>query len=612
MTAGSISVLHGAPVPSAAIEGHPFSWYRQWLHRRPEAPAIEDGPHTWTYRQLDDAADRIAGQLAGRVRPGDLVAVCLDRSAALVAVAVAVAKLGAVYLPLGPRPGSARLSDLTAELRIPVVIGTAGLSLGDGDQVDLLVPAEGANMTGPVVAEFRNPAPTAVPAPEGAFYAVLTSGSTGKPKAVAVGAASLANLVHWYHDISGLGPGDRISLLMAVPFDPHLGDLWGGLAFGATLAVAPDDVRYATDRLVSWYSDAGVTFSVLPTPMAEPFLNAAVPAGLPLRNLLIGGDRLRGGPRPELNARVHNVYGPAETTINVTAALLAPQEGRCAPPIGTPIPGVTVCVVDEQGRVVERGVTGELLVGGACLALGYLDPELTARRFVTGPQEAGAGPVYRTGDQVRMQADGVLSFVGRLDDQVKISGVRIEPAEVEAALESDPAVVRAVVTVRRGEAEGATLLAFVLPQEGQHLDVEALLDSARVSLPEQAVPGMIQIVERFPLNENGKVDRVALLAGVTAAPIQELADDTSTRLAVLWKEMLDANEVHAGSNFFDLGGNSMKAFALLRAIEEQFGVTLTMRTVMSRRFLRDLAAAIDAERAISAVTAEPGEAVNAW
>ncbi|GHC52305.1 hypothetical protein GCM10010309_09620 [Streptomyces violaceochromogenes] len=609
------SVAHGGRTSPPAAGENVIARFSRWVSETPDAAAVEDGVHTFTYREIDAIADAVADRLRDKVTTGDIVAVCLDRSAALVAVAVALARLGAVYLPLGPGPGEDRLAGLLADVRIRAVVGAPEILPGTGTAHELPVPSAGANAVPRVLAELLTPAPGSAPAPPGTLYAVLTSGSTGKPKAVAVGTDSLGNLVRWYHDLTGLGPGDRISLLMAAPFDPHLGDLWGGLAYGATLSVAPDSARYSTGALVEWFRDARVDVSVLATPMAEPLLGGEWPDGLRLRDLLIGGDRLRTWPRAEVTTRVHNVYGPAEATINVTSALLGDADRTC-PPIGGPIPGVTLCVVDEDDRIVPRGTAGELLIGGVCLALGYVDEEMTARRFVAAPAGAGVERVYRTGDKVRMGEDGLLDFLGRLDDQVKISGVRIEPAEVEAALERDPRVRRAVVAVRRHPGGGAGLLAFVEAAPGTAPDPGSLIQGTRSALPAQAVPQSVHLVEEFPLNENGKVDRAALLTSAAAPGTErseELRGETEELLAGLWQEILGSADVHACSNFFALGGNSMHAVALAGAIKRTFELELSMKSVMELRVLRDMAAAIDAERvALAASGASHSLAVTDW
>ncbi|MFE7119882.1 amino acid adenylation domain-containing protein, partial [Streptomyces sp. NPDC057654] len=497
------SVLHGGPLPAAPAAGETvLSWYETWVRDTPDATAVLDGEHRWTYAELDSAADAVADALRGRVGPGDIVVVCLDRSAALVAVAVALARLGAVYLPLGPRPGERRLTAVAEGLRVVSVIG-APESLPPGhraaEHLPLPVPTEGVNAVAEAVAAFVPPAADARTAPAGTFYAVLTSGSTGTPKAVAVAQRSLGALLRWHRERTGLTAGDRHSLHVGIAFDPHLLELWSALTCGAALSVAPDEVRWDPAALADWWREAGITVAVSSTPMVEPLLDLPWPTGLKVRHVYVGGDRLRRRPAADVTATIHNAYGPAEATVVCTAHALRgePLDGAAdePPAIGRPVAGAVVCVADERGAIVPRGEAGELLVGGDCLALGYLDEELTARRFVAAPEGlAGVERVYRTGDRVRLRADGELEFLGRLDDQVKVSGVRVEPAEVEAAFEHDARVRRAVVAVRRPESGGARLAAFVLPAPGASPAVRDLLSGVRAWLPEQAVPAEVHVV----------------------------------------------------------------------------------------------------------------------
>ncbi|MEU6231629.1 amino acid adenylation domain-containing protein [Kitasatospora sp. NPDC047058] len=513
-----LSIAYGRPHHDGAV----LDLFTTWAHRTPDAPALIDGERSWSYAELDRLATDVADRIAGRVRPGDLVGLCLGHSVALVAATLAVARLGAVHLPLGPRPGERRLQAVAEQLRPACLIGDPALlppTHRDGAQLPLPVPAEGANAAATVVAAFAVAGPDGaepVRAPTGTHYAVLTSGSTGTPKAVAVGESSLGAMLHWYRELTGLGPGDRHSLLIGVSFDPHLKELWAALTAGAALSVAPEAVRWDPAALTDWWREAGITVAVLPTPLAEPVLDRPWPEGTPLRHLTIGGDRLRRAPGPDVTVTVHNAYGPAEATVVTTVHTMPPGGGHDAgpPPIGLPVPGAVVLVAGPDGRPVPRGQAGELLVGGRGLAIGYLDAELTARRFVGAPDAVeGTDRVYRTGDRVLMRPDGVLEFLGRLDDQVKVSGVRIEPAEVEAAFERDPRVRRAVVAARPAPAGGVQLLAFVQPAaDAGPLTGAELLDEVRPWLPEQAVPALARLVDAFPLDANGKVDRAALLA----------------------------------------------------------------------------------------------------
>ncbi|MFC4851889.1 non-ribosomal peptide synthetase [Actinophytocola glycyrrhizae] len=565
------------------------------MSETPDAPCVVDGQGSWSYAELDGLARRIAGVLAEGVRPGDTVTVCLDRSVTLVAIAIAVARLGAVYLPLGPRVGPGRLDDLLGRVRSPAVIGPPGLLAGRGRRARLEVPAEGANAVAEVTVAFLAAETGAVAAPAGTFYSVLTSGSSGTPKAVAVGGAALANAVSYYNETADVVPGDLLSLLVAAQFDPHISELWCGLSAGAALAVAPDEIRYDPEALMRWLRQAEVAVAHVATPVAERVLSRPWPPGLPLRCMYIGGERLRRRPSPDVTAKVCNVYGPAEAII-ATGAVIEPRADGSAPPIGRPVPGVEVCVVGQDGRLVARGEAGELLIGGACLSEGYLDEELTGERFVAGPDGSGLERVYRSGDKVRMRADDVLEYLGRLDSQVKISGVRIEPAEVEAVLEKDPGVNRAVVVVREHPGGAPTLAAF-LRASGNQLDVDALLAGARSHLPEQAIPGEVHLVGKFPLNANGKVDTAALFAGVEAAGSSGVPAGIAKQLAAIWRELLDVDEVDDSSNLFELGGNSMDAFRLATVVKETFGVHIPMKSIMTLRTLGRLASAIDAEQA---------------
>ncbi|MFD5429395.1 non-ribosomal peptide synthetase [Streptomyces sp. NPDC127084] len=624
----ALSVAHGAAPATTGV----LALFEEWVRRAPQAPAVIDGAHTWTYRDVDVAATEVIASLGDRVRPGDLVGVCLDRSAALVVTAVALARIGAVYLPLGPRPGPRRTEAVTEDLNVVCLIGDPKVlpprhqSADTADHAALPLPAEGAN-TGDsgatVIAAFATPGAGARRAPGEAFYAVLTSGSTGRPKAVAVAEAALGTLLDWYRREMGLGPGDRQSLLIGVAFDPHLMELWAGLTSGAALVPAPDDVRWDSAVLTDWWRDAQVTVSVGATPMIEPLLDRPWPQDLVLRHLVVGGDRMRRRPAGDVTATVHNAYGPAEATVvttthAMTAGDACPGE-QTPPPIGTPVPGATVVVTDGEGHAVPRGTAGELRIGGSCLALGYLDPELTAHRFTAPhptPELPGADRLYRTGDRVRMAADGSLEFLGRLDDQVKISGVRIEPAEVEAAFEQDPSVRSAVVIAPRTPDGQTRLVAYVRPAEGATPGTSALLAAVRAWLPEQAVPSDVRIVTGYPLDANGKVDRAALAqraeteaagtpaitaAAVTAeaAPLTDAdADATPEELLVLRavRDLLSRPSITLSDNFTDLGGTSVQAARLLTAIERESSVRLRAPQLLRQPDLRAVAALIDQRR----------------
>ncbi len=439
-----------------------------------------------------------------------------------------------------------------------------------------------------------------------AFYGVTTSGSTGTPKIVLVPGAALANLVRWTCDRLAIGPGSRVSLLIGTTFDPHLMELWTALCSGAALHIAPEEARGSTAGLFDWWREAAVTHCILPTPLADLAFSRPWPTGLALRHLSVGGDRMRVRPPAGCTAVVRNMYGPAEATAD-----------RVEPvPIGVPISGVTVGVAGPDGELLPRGESGELLIGGAGLALGYLDRARTAERFVPGPDGLG-GRVYRSGDRVRMRADGVLEFLGRLDDQVKISGVRIEPAEVEAALEAHPSVRRAVVVPVRGAGGALRLAAFLRPAEGAEPAEAEVLAAARARLLPQALPALVRVLADLPLNANGKIDRAALAALVAPAAVEPAVEPEAFAepaavpepaevsepaaepeaagaapegfLLATCRALLDRPELTLDANFAESGGTSLAAAHLLAAIEEQYRIRCRAAEVMRQPDLAALA-----------------------
>lgn len=600
MTAGSaLSVEYGGPIPAAPGEGESLlDWYRWWCARDPGAPAVEEADAVWTYAELDTLADQTADNMRGKVRPGDVIGVCLDRSVAIVAVAVAVAKLGAVYLPLGPRVAPQRLDKVLRTLRVSCLIDDSGQMPHSyaADRIPVLPPGDATAGTYPPVAGFATPPAAAAAAPDEAFYAVLTSGTTGGPKIITVGARSLAILVRWYCAYVELHARERHSLMYNPAFDPHVLDVWGTLCSGACVSVPPPDISWDPQAVLDWWSRAGVTVASMPAPLGEAVLDRPWPAGLALSHLVIGGDRLRRWPSAEVTAKVHNVYGPAEATVVTTSCTLrAMQTNESEPPIGKPIPGAIVCVTDAAGQIVPRGEPGELRIGGTGLALRCINDD-QAEPFVPSPEGlAGVELVYRSGDRVRMRADGVMEFLGRLDDQVKVSGVRIEPTEVEMAFERDPRVRRATVVARRTEDGTVRLAAFIQPDPDCVLTATQVLAAVRAWLPEQAVPTTVHLVESMPLTANGKIDRSALLAleappaGTSDSGNADAPTPTEDLVLGLCRDLLGRPRTVLTDRFTDVGGNSLMTTKLLASIENATGVRLRASELLRQPDLRGIA-----------------------
>ncbi|WP_394617118.1 non-ribosomal peptide synthetase [Lentzea sp. JNUCC 0626] len=557
--------------------------FDHWVSHQPAAVAVEHATANWTYAQLDAASDALVQVLADHVAPGDLVVVALGRSPELVAAALAVRRLGATYLAVSDAKRLSTLAD--ADIRPRAVLSrlgelaepftTVAVPAGDGVAVHLHDAAAGD--------------------PETA-YVVLTSGSTGVPKPIAVAEPSLRNLCAWWHDINGTGAGNRVGFAVDVAFDPHLKVLWGALTTGAALCLAAAEDLEDPAQVLEWLVRSRITACVLPTPLGEMVISRPWPAETALRHLFIGGDRLREWPHETVTAVVHNAYGPAECTVMATSCDLgsADRSAAVTPPIGTAMPGADLCVVDGDRQVVPRGTAGELLIGGACLATGYLGrPELTADRFVTATVDGAGQRWYRTGDWVVMRPDGVLEYLGRNDNQVKVSGVRVELDGVEALAERVNGVRRAVV-LALGNGADTRLAAFVLADD-RTVSADAMRAHLAEFLHPAAVPGVIRFVDGLPHKENGKIDHEALRALLRdGTDGEEPGVTTEAELAVLraCRAVLGAQHVPLDVNFVDIGGSSLVAMRIAQHLERAMGVKVRARDLFLKPTLRDLAAAL--------------------
>ncbi|MGW6918287.1 amino acid adenylation domain-containing protein [Kitasatospora sp. NPDC054939] len=566
---------------------------------RPDAPALACAGSTRSYAELDRASDDLArrlGPVADRA-----VAVRIDPSFDLVTALLAIWKAGAGYLPLDPAHPAERQ-------RLMIREADAALLLTAGDHPDL-----GA----PVLDVTAQPAPHTPAAdlpgsrPDGLAYVLYTSGSTGTPKGVAVEHAALADRVHWMAGPDGyaLGPADRIVQFASIGFDTHAEELWPALAAGACVVLLPGGGRMLPDLLRG--PDGGaVTVLDLPTAYWQELvaLDDQAPWPASLRLVVLGGSEARADTLARWRARhgdtvrLVNTYGPTEATVIVTAGDLAgpgstpaPQgsssPGR--PPLGRPLPGVRLYVLDDRGALLPAGSEGELHIGGRGLARGYLArPELTADAFPPDPFGDG-GPMYRTGDRVRWRTDGQLEFLGRADDQVKIRGYRIEPAEIEAALTAHPAVARAAALVR----DGRRLLAWAVLRPGTRTPAADLREYLSVRLPAYMVPDAVVPLDTLPLTPNGKLDTAALPdpdPSAGAATYLAPRTDAEALVADLWQEVLGLPKVGALDDVFRLGADSLLVTRVAARIRAGLGLEIPLRDVFESPTPAALATRIEA------------------
>jgi enterobactin synthetase component F len=579
--------------------------FEEQVLRTPQATALADGGIRISYAELNARANRLARLLIQRgAGPERLIALALPPSATTVIAILAVLKAGAAYLPIDPGYPAERirfmLDDAVPELvltsadarmslpaRIPQVL-LDERALAAYDDSDLGMVDRSSELS-----------------PQDSAYVIYTSGSTGRPKGVVVEHRNLANLFFSEQDarfgsaIPAAG-GRRFPIVGVASFafdaswEPMLAMI-GGLE----MHVATGDLRHDPSRLVSYVVDQRIEVVSVTPSYAEALLAAGlldethhVPS-----MLLLGGEAVGDGLWQQLRARpslvVHNLYGPTETTLKATRAVLSTA---VRPTIGRPLGNYRAYVLDGHSRPAPVGVPGELFVAGAGVARGYLRrPELTAERFVPCPFGRPGDRMYRTGDLASWAQDGTLNYLGRTDDQVKLRGFRIELGEVEATLAEHPAVNRAVVVVRGDSPSTQSLVAYVTKRPGgRQPDVAELRAYAAAHLPAYMVPAGIMVMDRFPLTAHGKLDRQALPA--LASPVSSDLPRNALEEAVggLFADVLGMPRVGVTDNFFELGGNSLLAAQLLRRIRGTVGAEVSIRALFEVPTVAGIAERIDA------------------
>ncbi len=565
--------------------------------RTPDATAVIWNRERLTYRELNQSADRLAGHLRGLgVGPESLVGVCMRRSADMIVGMLAILKAGGGYVPLDPKYPRERIQFMLEDTSAAVV-------LAEHDTEDLLSGQPGATVV--LLDGFdwqtKSPTPRTEPGvtPQNLAYVIYTSGSTGVPKGVAIEHRSAAVLVHWALGV--FAPDELAGVLFStsICFDLSVFELFVTLSGGGAVIVAENALalpELAARREVT-------LINTVPSAITELLRKKAIPSGVRVVNL--AGEPLQTAIVDRLHAlgfvrKVYDLYGPSEDTTYSTCALR--QAGMPAT-IGRPIANTQVYLLDPHGQPVPIGVPGEIHIGGDGLARGYLHrPELTAEKFLPHPFDSRPGArVYRTGDWARYRADGSIEFLGRMDQQVKLRGFRIEIGEIESVLGRDPDVRQCAVVVRNRDQGERQLVAYVEPHEGRQVVAADLRARIRNTLPEYMVPQHFVVLDRLPLTANRKIDRKALPApeewaeNRSRAPAVADPPVTATErtLASLWSDLLECRQVSRTSDFFDLGGHSLLAVRLFDAIEKGFGRKLPLATILRSPTLSDLAAVID-------------------
>ncbi|MFJ4841624.1 amino acid adenylation domain-containing protein [Streptomyces sp. NPDC088746] len=574
--------------------------FEQWARRTPDAPAVRDAGTTLTYGELDARADAVARHLAARgIGPEDRVAVALPRTHDLVVTLLGVLKAGAAYVPLDPDYPAPRLSYMLDDARPRLLLTTPAIRRRLPESP---VPClyTGDLETGTPAPAHTGPAPALLPAHPA--YVIYTSGSTGRPKGVVVTHRGAGAMARTQTERLRVAPGSRVLHLASVSFDAAFWELCMGLLSGACLEIDEREALLPGPTLAALVRERGVTHLTLPPAALAVMPPGSLPAGT---TMVLAGEacapalvRAWAGDRYLVNA-----YGPTETTVCATMSTFQHADGPHAPgrtvPIGVPVNGTRVHVLDDRLAPVPPGVVGELYVSGEGVARGYHGrAALTATRFVADPYDPAGGRMYRTGDLVHWTADGELVYVSRVDDQVKLRGFRIELGEIEAALTALPGVAAACAVVREDRPGDRRLVAYTVPADGADGPDDARIRAhLAATLPGHMVPAAHVRLDALPVTPNGKTDRRALPAPGRAVPAGGRAPDTALERALCeaFAETLGVPEVGVTDDFFALGGHSLLAVTLARRIEERCGRRPSLRALFAAPTVEGVARLLESE-----------------
>src|SRR5579862_1719807 len=555
----------------------------------PHAAAIVDGYRQLTYGELDSRANQLAQQLCERgIGPNVLVGLCMRRSQEFVIAALAIMKAGGAYLPLDPDYPANRLAMLLSDSRTRLVVthSSSAQQVPTGDWETIILDAVRHGSAG-----YPQTTPNVKRDAENLAYVIYTSGSTGRPKGVEITHSNLMNLVNWHQRAFSVSRDDRATLQASPGFDAAVWEVWPYLAAGACIHLVDERVRTVPEALRDWMLTNGITMSFLPTAIAEQMLELQWPKEA----------KLRRRPPARLPFTFVNNYGPTECTVVSTAGIVGTADSYGdLPTIGKPIDNVQAYVVDENLRPVSAGTAGELLIGGANVARGYLHlPELTAQKFIPDPfSKDPKARLYRTGDLVRYLPNGEIAFLGRIDDQVKIRGYRIEPQEVAVAINRYPGVETSAVIARKDASNEKRLVAYVVAKKNVELSAPALREELAENLPDYMIPTAFVRLERLPVSANGKLDRAALPVPTPENTLKESAyeapqSELQERLSGIVATLLGVERVGIDDNFFNMGGHSLLGAQMIARISDAFGVELSLLSVFDDPTVRGMSAEIE-------------------
>ncbi|MBY4383250.1 non-ribosomal peptide synthase/polyketide synthase [Rhodococcus fascians] len=587
-----------------------YTLFADQAERTPDAPALVFGGESRSYSEFAESVERLARVLIERgVGPDSTVGLSIRRSFDLLVGMYAISAAGGAYVPLDPEHPVDRLAYVLDTARPVLVLTTSEdlPQLPDGTQtllVDAVDAVDAVDVSGVTAGRITDADRLGTLGEDDLAYVIFTSGSTGRPKGVAVGHRAIVANISWRQREYTMTPADVVLQKTPFTFDVSVWEFFWPLQIGATLVIAEPDGHRDPAYLARIIAEHGVTVthfvpSMLSVYVAEPTAAQADS----LRMVFASGEAL---PARTVNAfhaisgaELHNLYGPTEAAVDVTYYRTQQVEDGSVP-IGAAVDDTDLYVLDEGLRRSPRGVEGELYLAGVQLARGYLGrTDLTSDRFVADPFGEPGDRMYRTGDLVRRRADGQIEYIGRTDFQVKLRGLRIELGEIEQALLAEPQVTQAAVLVHADHSQaqlGEQLVGYVVSTEPD-IDHDGLADAVRRRMPEYMVPSVFVVLDEFPLNASGKLDRKALPAPDFASLVREYrapGTDTETALAAIFETVLGIDRIGVDDDFFVLGGNSLNATRVIARVNAELGTAVDVRSFFDAPTVAELAAAVDA------------------
>ena len=560
------------------------------------------GDRAMTYAELDERSGCMAAYLHRQgVTTGSMVGLCAERSFEMLIGVVALFKCGGICLPLDLSYPTAWVEFVLADARCDFIlthgVGRLGFATGHATVIDLEeAPWRDATATASVASE-----------PEATIYVVYTSGSTGRPKGVMVSHRPLMNIICAHRELMPTPSQPRTLQFASLNFDVSFHETFFTWLSGGTVFLISDEERKQPRRLAAVLERHNIDTLFLPPTMLRLLAEGLAGTDPPysLRNIVVSGERLEITPAlrewrnrlPQLE--IHNHYGSNEShVVSVAKLMTTDPEWPVFPLAGKPVANAIVYILGEDMTLQPTGVPGEAYLGGAGLASGYVNrADLTAERFVADPIGPPGARLYKSGDRVRWCPGGAVEFLGRTDFQVKVRGYRVEPGEIEQALLTHPAICHAVVTARADSAGEMVLVAYVVGRSGSSFNTHDLRVHLKRSLPSYMVPAACVRLDSLPLNLNGKIDRQSLPpppeSAYEAATSEPPRTPKEAAIAALWTEILGREHIGRDDNFFDLGGNSLKAVRMLASLRRQQGDSVTLGTLLHRPTPAQLAALLE-------------------